>query len=409
MKRFLYFLFLPAMLASCSDKQEEPDFDWGALSRAEAIELSEAEEAACLASNEFGLNLLQAELTDREDNENIVLSPFSATTTLALISAAADEQFNSELAAFFNADKSSLDSYIKAVSDKLLSIDPTTKLAIANAVWYEESEQITENFRDIVATYYGGSCFSAPFINDTKGCRALINKWISDNTNGLIKNMVFPINPSTTIIVGNATYFKGLWQTAFNESDSKPGTFHSVNGNSKVTMMHHDFNTGLLYEADNFTKISLPFGNGAFVAHFVLPDEGITPLDLLKSQSLTAEVLPKSANRPYRLSLPRFKLDDQKEICLTTTLTSMGLPAICERTLTAFENQNIEFCADIYQKCTLEVNEKGAEAAAVTITGQDIAYYPSGQIDIVFDRPFLVFICEASTNTMLFAGRISQL
>ena len=62
------------------------------------------------------------------------------------------------------------------------------------------------------------------------------------------------------------------------------------------------------------------------------------------------------------------------------------------------------------QKTFVEVNEKGTEAAAVTM----LTTYPEGASDLnppkpfemIVDRPFLVVIADGLTQTILFMGII---
>ena len=56
---------------------------------------------------------------------------------------------------------------------------------------------------------------------------------------------------------------------------------------------------------------------------------------------------------------------------------------------------------------SLEVNEEGAEAAAATamILAPLSMSYPTV---VIFDHPFLFFITNKKTGTILFAGRVNS-
>jgi serpin B len=47
------------------------------------------------------------------------------------------------------------------------------------------------------------------------GVPDVINGWIESNTNGLIKNMIDELDPSTVMLLINAIYFKGQWNSQF--------------------------------------------------------------------------------------------------------------------------------------------------------------------------------------------------
>jgi serpin B len=65
--------------------------------------------------------------------------------------------------------------------------------------------------------------------------------------------------------------------------------------------------------------------------------------------------------------------------------------------------------SDILQKCFIKVNEKGTEAAVVTIARQEgCARYSSKpiSIDFIADHPFLFLIREDLSGAILFVGQV---
>jgi serpin B len=69
------------------------------------------------------------------------------------------------------------------------------------------------------------------------------------------------------------------------------------------------------------------------------------------------------------------------------------------------------YVSEIYHKSFIEVNEKGTEAAAATSIGMKVTCSryikpPSAPIDFVADHPFLFFIREDSSGTVLFVGQV---
>ena len=63
----------------------------------------------------------------------------------------------------------------------------------------------------------------------------------------------------------------------------------------------------------------------------------------------------------------------------------------------------------VLQKCFVEVNEEGSEAAAVTSIGVRLtSVRPEGRPFMMkLDRPFVFAIMNSATNDILFAGRIA--
>ena len=65
---------------------------------------------------------------------------------------------------------------------------------------------------------------------------------------------------------------------------------------------------------------------------------------------------------------------------------------------------------DVMQKTYLKIDEKGAEAAAVTYVSVGLlAMRPTKEpIEVKFDRPFLYVITDAMTNSILFTGQVGN-
>jgi len=69
----------------------------------------------------------------------------------------------------------------------------------------------------------------------------------------------------------------------------------------------------------------------------------------------------------------------------------------------SLEGQNLSV-SNIFQKCFIEVNEKGTKAVAAST-----AYFTLGRstgLDFIADHPFLFLIREDLTQTILFAGQV---
>jgi serpin B len=64
------------------------------------------------------------------------------------------------------------------------------------------------------------------------------------------------------------------------------------------------------------------------------------------------------------------------------------------------------FIGDVFHKAFVAVDEKGTEAAAATAVIMELSMAPSQEIVLAVDRPFIFFIRERTTGTILFVGRV---
>lgn len=60
-------------------------------------------------------------------------------------------------------------------------------------------------------------------------------------------------------------------------------------------------------------------------------------------------------------------------------------------------------CPQAVHKATLDVDEAGATATAVTGIGISLR---SGPMKLTFNEPFMIFIIDQKTNNILFMGKI---
>jgi serine protease inhibitor len=83
--------------------------------------------------------------------------------------------------------------------------------------------------------------------NATEEARQTINQWVERQTANKIKDLIAPgvLTPSTRLVLTNAIYFKGDWQTQFEREDTKDEDFHvSAAQTVKAPLMYRtgDFN-----------------------------------------------------------------------------------------------------------------------------------------------------------------------
>ena len=67
------------------------------------------------------------------------------------------------------------------------------------------------------------------------------------------------------------------------------------------------------------------------------------------------------------------------------------------------------FLGDVLRKTVLKVNEKGTEAAAVTVAALEGAAMPVDLIELCFDRPFVCGIVDLEGGAPLFLGTVETL
>ena len=229
------------------------------------------------------------------------------------------------------------------------------------------------------------------------------------------------INPATVTILTNAIYFKSSWAYEFDKSKTESKTFYNADGTtSTVPMMYQEYQMdyNIQYsQMDVCGMAAIPFGNNAFCMNLILPAEGIdldALVDEIDGVSWHEMMKHRAVTTKLTLFMPRFKIENTL-VGLADILATMGMPLVCSADSADFSNMvdNIQklFVSDVIQKSYISVDEKAAEAAAVTIIATlGMARMPDPlEVTMVLDRPFLFAITERSTRAILFMGKVTAL
>ena len=127
--------------------------------------------------------------------------------------------------------------YNYSVMNKQMN-DEGVELSIANSLWIKDDHnvKVRDLFLETVKTYYNADAFLKPFDTYTTD---EINTWVSDNTNGMVKDILDRIDEAAILYLINAVAFEGEWEEKYEDNQVKENTdFYNVDGSvSKVSML----------------------------------------------------------------------------------------------------------------------------------------------------------------------------
>ena len=285
------------------------------------------------------------------------------------------------------------------------------KLAIANSIWYRNTFTVEQPFIDLNRKYFSAEVTAVDFTSPE--AVTAINNWVSANTNNLIPRIVENIPEQMVMYLINAVYFKGSWRYRFDESKTEPMPFWPA-GASMVEVPTMVQQEDLRYlDGDGFQAVELPYNQGNFTMTVLLPDPGSSPGALIRrlSQENWENWSSNFIQTEVHLSLPKFKYE-YEEKAMIEAMAKMGMGIAFDEQRADFTriNRNGDlYISEIKHKTYIETNEEGTEAAAVTSVGVGVTSVgPTGPVYFVVDRPFVYFISEKSTGTMLFMGTVRQ-
>src|SRR5262249_39104458 len=153
---------------------------------------------------------------------------------------------------------------------------------------------------------------------DTEAARLKINRWIEQQTNDKIKDLIpaGALDRDSRLVITNAVYFKSAWMDPFEKSATTDGEFHvSDDKTIKAKMMA---NTGRFhyFEDDALQAVVLPYSSDALSMVVLLPRErtGIDKLQKSLSTARLDEIEHKLAGQRVSIKLPRFRIEQQLDL-----------------------------------------------------------------------------------------------
>ena len=340
-----------------------------------------------------------------DGQNNVMVSPASVISALAMTFNGAEEdtlkQFeNTVCGCDIDEFNNFFGNYMRSLTD-----DRAVTFDNANAIWIREGLEVKKDFLQKNADYYGAGVFTAPFDDSTVKD---INKWVKDNTGGLIEDIVDELNPETVMCLVNAVYFDAKWEEPYTEEQVRDGDFTDISGNTKKVKMMHSSDTMGYIHGDDVTGFIKPYeGNYSFVA--LLPDEDVNVNDFIDgfSGDEFAKLIESKKNATVIASLPEFSYDYDKS--LKDVLMAMGInDAFGEAAdFTGITESENLFISEVLHKTHIDVNTDGTKAAAATAVMMDngIAMIEENEVYYVnLDRPFVYAIVDNNNYLPVFMG-----
>ncbi|MDO4319843.1 MAG: serpin family protein, partial [Bacteroidales bacterium] len=368
----------------------------------ETIELTPAEKTVNARINDAAFDLLNQmaanydAIKDPADNSgNITVSPLSVSLALAMRANSVDGTEQGICDLYDAADVKSLNALANKLMRYLSSDHDGTSVKLANSVWYDNGLELSPEYADLMhKTFYAET--NQAGLGTPEGVD-LINAWVRSKTGNMIDSFLDrPVDLAAVLL--NAMYFEGEWPFEF---WCEAGKFHGANSDADITMISHDIMT--VYGAnDDYVMARLPYKGDATIT-FVVPRK-MTALEAAKTITRADIDNIDSYINEFMVWLPKFSIS--QGWTLTDILSLLGVKTSGSLRKMGIALDNVR--SEIIHKTALEINEKGTRAAAATGDGMISAGAPVGEPFIV-DRPFLFFIENTVTGSMIMCGCINNL
>lgn len=376
-------------------------------------------------TNAFGMEVFTRLL---DDEPNVVCSPLSISTALAMVYGGARNNTATEMAAAMRNDLPD-DTFHLANNRLLLDIaarkissdedsdydgERSVEISVANAVWVQQGLPVHASFLDLLAVRYDSGSSILDFISDPEGSRTTINGWVADRTRNRIQDLIPEgmIGGETMLVLTNALYFKGSWESPFEPYQTGDDYFYPLEGDRFFVPTMYNTLRYAYTDGEGYQMIDLPYVGNELSMTVLLPADGRfeTIRNQLSAEWIQSRCAEMQTDRDVALSLPKFRFTwgtkDLKE-----QLQALGMIEAFSRGADFSGISGTPMAIDfVLHKAFIEVDEHGTEAAAATAIGMDAgaAEEPETTISMAVNRPFFFFIRDTVNQAILFSGQIKD-
>ena len=419
-KRLCSFLFSLVLLAGCA---LGPEGGGGSVSTnlqpqpIEALGIvdlfpAQRTEADDNAFSQFAVELLRR---SRTEGENTLLSPLSVALALGMTSAGASGDTAREFADLFGMDLGRLLTYCLALTEDYSDLGGSTESTLVNSLWCDPDLTLENEFIITCREYFDAQLYHLDL--QDPGAAKAVNDWVKEATQGLIPSVVDKFDDDAVLALVNAVYLKNKFERPF-ETPHSEWTMDFTAQDGTVTQPR-GMSNGEWYETylshEGGQGVVLPYDDGRLGLLLMLPDQGTTLTDYLATWTgeTVKNLLDGQREAQVALTVPKFKTEWAHS--LKDTLSAMGLAGAFDGDTADFTRmgtavQGPLYIGDVIHKTAFELNEKGTEAAAVTVATMNAEAAPAPQdiIRLRFDRPFVYGIVDLETGTPLFLGTMER-
>ncbi|NWS77112.1 OVAL protein, partial [Crotophaga sulcirostris] len=374
------------------------------------------------ASTEFCFDILK-EFKGQHPSENIIFSPLSIISALSMVYLGAKENTREQIDKVVHFDKItgfgdavesqcstavSAHTSLKAVFDQITKPSENYSLSFASRLYAEKTYPILPEYLQCLKELYKGGLETVDFQTDADQARKLINAWVEDETNGMIKNILQPssVDPQTKMALVNAIYFKGIWEKAFKDEDTQEVPFRITEQETKPVQMMYQIGSFKVAEvaSEKMKILEVPYASGKLRMLVLLPYD-VSGLEQLENKITYEKLMEWTSSdvmeeRITRVYFPRLKTEEKYN--LTSALIALGITDLFSPSanLSGISSTKSLKVSVAIHEAFVEIHEAGSK-----VVGSKEIDAASVSEEFRVDHPFIFLIMHNPTNSILFFGR----
>ena len=329
---------------------------------------------------------------------------------MSLVSNGAKDETLKELLTLL--DGKGLNEINEINSKILLLMKEMSSLEIANAIMSKLSP--LPKFSKIAKDKYSSE------IQPLKSVKQ-VNNWCDKKTHGKITKIIEALDESVFMIILNAVYFKGDWVYKFKKESTTKKMFYNFNSqtNGKNVDMMQITQFFLYFEDSNLQAIRLPYEKDSISAIVILPKKDLNInefIELLdKDNEYFYSIIDNFKSNKVNLEVPKFEITYTKSLKKVLKDMGVNLAFSSKADFSNIRSQNDIMIDEVIHKTYLKVDEKGTEAAAITMIEMKFTGM-APQFELIHymkvNRPFLFILRNEEfpkNHDILFISKIEEI
>jgi len=377
------------------------------------------QEAVVDGNNHFAFDLYQEVY---KDGESMFLSPYSISTALAMTYAGSGRETTDAMqkVLYFAENNPEFYEAFGQVQKAIQTMNEQEGIQtnVANRLWAGKGV-FRDEYLATMNQYYEAALEEIDL--GAADAYKIINKWVEEQTNDKIKNLLGAQDLENAIaVLTNAIYFNANWAIEFDKQNTMDFAFQQADGTTKnvpfmrQTEWESTANAKASYrymEDEKAQVLELPYAGNQASMLVILPkdykglDDVVTGLSTEQyNKWIDGLEVP---TMPLNILMTKWK--NESQFGLGDALSKMGMSIAFSggADFSKMSNRDL-FISKVIHKSFIDVSEKGTEAAAATAVVMAEDCMVSRSIQFVTDHPFLYIIKDNTTESILFMGQVTS-
>jgi serpin B len=356
---------------------------------------------------EFAINLYRALIND---NENLVFSPASIWTALAMAGQGARGETAEQMNRILHLDPT--DDMSDSPDNPVAEMSQAgVKVTSVNALFTPRDYPICGDFLGIARHGYRATASPIDFATNPERALLIINNWVSEKTNHKIRELIPPIaiHRETKIIIADAVHFVAEWAKMLPATDFE--AFRVSDGESASAPMIHASRVFRCHEEPDVQILDIPHKDNNLSTLLILPREvsGLAEIENSLTAARLAEWIIMLEARQVTLSVPSFTILSNMELSKGLMKLGMTAPFDSSADFSGIASKGLSI-SKFFDALCVHICVGNEFSHLIAAEFRPSFHFPEEMEPVVFnaDHPFLFLIHERATGNILFMGRVIE-